>query len=483
MTGDSTTGDLELGQLVDGKYRIERLLGKGGMGAVYTARHELLAQTVALKVVLPEIAANQEVVSRFINEARSVATIESDHVARVIDVGRLGDGTPYMVMEFLAGCDLDEYLARRGPLPPETIADFLLEALDGVAHAHALGIVHRDLKPANLFLSQKPGRPSRVKVLDFGIAKALEGSPLAASNATSTKSILGSPAFMAPEQLRSSRRVDARADIWSIGVIAYQLSTGRLPYDSEDVGGLFASILEDPALPPRQVRPELPEAFEAIVLRCLAKRPDERFQSALALATALAPLGTTTAARALERIQNVAAPPSEVPEAAPAPLAPATVNVTPDALAETHASSPSLERAVRKTDGNWAAPAPTPPPAPQVAKARSRWPLAAAGAVASLFLGLALLVGRRVDAPGRDGATAPPGSSPVSAPVAARAPEPPSAGEIAAAPPTTSSADLPTPPPIGRAVAPSSSARVKPAAKPTANRSSESSDEDLFQRH
>ena len=276
---DPGTGDLEPGQLVDGKYRIERLLGRGGMGAVYTARHELLAQTVALKVVLPEIAANQEVVGRFLNEARSAAGIESDHVARVMDVARLPDGTPYMVMEFLTGCDLDEHLAKSGPLPPEVVADLLLQALDGVAHAHAIGIVHRDLKPANLFLAQKPGRSIRVKVLDFGIAKALEGSALAASNVTSTKSILGSPAFMAPEQLRSSKRVDARADIWSLGVIAYQLSTGRLPYEAEDVGGLFASILEDTPVAPRQHRPELPETFEAIVLRCLAKKPDDCFRA------------------------------------------------------------------------------------------------------------------------------------------------------------------------------------------------------------
>jgi len=487
MTTASSPSIFEVGALIDGKYRIERVLGQGGMGIVYAAQHELLAQPVALKVVLPEIAANSEVVARFMHEARAAAKIDSDHVARVMDVGRLPDGTPYMVMEFLTGRDLDEHLAKNGALSPEAVADLLLEALDGVAHAHALGIVHRDLKPANLFLAQKPGRPARVKVLDFGIAKALEGSPLAASSVTSTKSILGSPAFMAPEQLRSSKRVDARADIWSLGVIAYQLSTGRLPYDAEDVGGLFASILEDAPVPLRQVRPGLPEAFEAVVLRCLAKKPDERFQSALALASALAPFGTSTAARALETIQGLGAlPVSSVSQGEAASRAVPSFHVTPEALAETHASSPSLARpttspslpnlaAPLKTEGNWATPAPAapPPPAAVSAKARPRWPIAAfAGAL--LFVGLAFVVGRHADAPVPERASVaqPSASEPSASP-------PPFPAPVVAAPPPTA---VPPPTPAEPSASPAaSSAPVKATKKgksPTA-----SPDDDLFRRH
>ncbi len=344
----------EVGTIIDGKYRIEGVLGRGGMGVVYAAHHELLGQSVALKVVLPEIAQNEEVVARFMNEARAAAKIQSDHVARVMDVGRLADGTPFMVMERLNGTDLEALVETQGPRPAEEIADLLLQALDGVAHAHSMGIVHRDLKPANLFVAKKStgGVASRVKVLDFGISKALSGTPFGPGGLTSTKSILGSPAYMAPEQLRSSRTVDARADLWSLGVIAYQLATGKLPYDHEDVGGLFAAILEDAPKPPRELVPGLPEGIERVILRCLQKKPDARFQTALELAQALAPFGSRISARALEQIEQIStAPTATVSGPAPALIA-------SEAFAATHISHAGLREKVPelKTDGNWSEP-------------------------------------------------------------------------------------------------------------------------------
>jgi serine/threonine protein kinase len=406
MSASAELDLFEVGTVISGKYRIERVIGRGGMGIVYAARHELLGRTVALKVVLPEIAANREVVARFMNEARSAARIESEHVAQVMDVDQLPNGTPYMVMELLEGEDLEARLQRTGPLGVQEIADVLLEALDGVAHAHALGIVHRDLKPANLFLATRQGRRPRVKVLDFGIAKALRGTPFGAAGVTSTKSILGSPAFMAPEQLRSSKSVDARADIWSFGVIAYQLATGCLPYDAEDVGGLFAAILEQEPRSPREHRPDLPEPFEQIVLRCLAKKPELRFQTVAELAALLAPMGTKTAERALERIEaldftNPAMPIPFVPQHAaplPAPVT-ATLAYRSDSnqakdraktLESSQTTSPRLESASAalppdgaKTGGAWAT--------SSAHGRRARWPvLAVAGALLGV-IGIAVI--------------------------------------------------------------------------------------------
>lgn len=288
MTTASSPSIFEVGALIDGKYRIERVLGQGGMGIVYAAQHELLAQPVALKVVLPEIAANSEVVARFMHEARAAAKIDSDHVARVMDVGRLPDGTPYMVMEFLTGRDLDEHLAKNGALSPEAVADLLLEALDGVAHAHALGIVHRDLKPANLFLAQKPGRPARVKVLDFGIAKALEGSPLAASSVTSTKSILGSPAFMAPEQaMGKTRDIDARTDLWAVAATLFSVLSGRQVHEGETVTEVLILRATTPARSLATVAPAVAPSIVAAVDRGLAFDRKDRWESASAMRAAL----------------------------------------------------------------------------------------------------------------------------------------------------------------------------------------------------
>jgi serine/threonine-protein kinase len=383
------------GHVIDAKYRIERVLGRGGMGVVYEAFHLPLAQSVALKVVLPEIGQNPEALARFMNEARNSARIESDHVARIMDTGCFQDGTPFMVMELLAGQDLDALLAAEVSLPAWRVADLMLEAIDGVSAAHALGIVHRDLKPANLFLTQKPGRPARVKVLDFGISKALGTSPMSGHHVTQTAAIVGSPAYMAPEQLRNSKEVDARADIWSLGVITYQLATGKLPFDADNVGALFADIIESEPAPMRTHRADVPPELERVVQRCMRKKADERFQTVVDLAAALAPLGTRTAEQALERISGggvATAAYTSVPRL-PTGSDPYSATQVSDPHQETVQGLPAQLRGAQgasKTAGSWV----THGTAPAPKKPMPLWLLGAGAAL--LLLTVAGLLGVRM---------------------------------------------------------------------------------------
>ncbi len=205
------------------KYEISRVIGQGGMGMVALARHLQLQQPVAIKLLLPEVLDKDLVVQRFLREAQASVRLRSEHVCRVLDVGQLDNGAPYMVMEYLDGTDLDGLLRQKGPLAYGEAVDFVLQACEALAEAHSLGIVHRDLKPANFFLTQRADGSPLVKVLDFGISKTL--SPIEES-LTTTQAVLGTPAYMSPEQLRSSKHVDARSDIWSLGVVLYELCTG-----------------------------------------------------------------------------------------------------------------------------------------------------------------------------------------------------------------------------------------------------------------
>ncbi|HEX7600540.1 MAG TPA: serine/threonine-protein kinase, partial [Polyangiaceae bacterium] len=221
------------GDVVAGKYRIEKIIGKGGMGAVLSAHHELLGQRVAVKFLLGEIAQNEEAVRRFHNEARNAFKIQSEHVCRIMDVGE-ERGMPFMVMEFLKGQDLSQMIEARGALPVEEAVDFVLQSLEAIAQAHAQGIVHRDLKPANLFLAERQDGSTLIKVLDFGIAKASNPFGEGGNHSmTSTKAMLGSPLYMSPEQLRSAKNVDQRADVWALGVILYELLTATVPFNGE----------------------------------------------------------------------------------------------------------------------------------------------------------------------------------------------------------------------------------------------------------
>jgi serine/threonine protein kinase len=261
------------------------------MGAVLAATHLHLDERVAIKVVLPDVAKDPATGVRFLREARAAVKIKSEHVAKVHDFGQLETGQPYMVMEYLVGEDLSAMLERRGPLPVADAAVYLLQACDAIAQAHALGIVHRDLKPGNLFLTTREDGTPCVKVLDFGISKATgaDGS-LSSLTLTKTQSVVGSPMYMAPEQMRPNRPLDARTDIWSLGVVAYELLTGRLPFDAQTMPELCAMVLQDPA-PPMQ-RQDLPPQLEVAIQRCLEKNPADRFADLSALAEALAPFAS-----------------------------------------------------------------------------------------------------------------------------------------------------------------------------------------------
>ncbi len=299
----------QIGDVVAGKYRIEKLLGRGGMGAVYEAHHELLEQRVALKVMLADLTASPQAVARFLNEARAAARIEGEHVARVLDLGQLESGAPYIALELLAGWDLSRILATRGHLPQTEAVGYVLEALVGLAQAHALGIVHRDLKPANIFVAQRRDGTQIVKVLDFGISKVTNALTGLSPNAhTATSSIMGTPNYVAPEQLQSAKHVDTRADIWSMGVILYELLSGHTPFQAETVAQLLVAILQQVPTPLRVVQPEAPPLLEQAVMRCLSQDPAARYQNVLEMAEAIAPYAPAGTRGSVERVRRALGP-------------------------------------------------------------------------------------------------------------------------------------------------------------------------------
>ena len=282
------------GTVLDGKYQVGRLLGRGGMGVVMAAHHLLLDTEVALKFLT---ATEPELVARFSREARAAARIQSEHVARVLDVGALANGAPFMVMECLAGEDLSQILAR-GPLPHAEAVDYVLQACEAIAEAHALGIVHRDLKPANLFLTRRAHGRSMIKVLDFGISRGgARGMPTLTGSG-----LLGSPQYMSPEQWTDSRAVDSRSDLWSLGVVLYEMLAGRRPFDGESFPAIFTAIANDapPPLPPGLV----PSGLEEAVVRCLEKEKSQRFQDVASLARAIGPFGSSASRALLDRIAH-----------------------------------------------------------------------------------------------------------------------------------------------------------------------------------
>ncbi len=266
--------DVKEGDVLAGKYRVERVLGQGGMGVVVAAMHLQLEQRVALKFLLPEALQHPEQLTRFSREARAAARMRNDHVARVIDVGTLDTGVPYIVMEYLDGSDLSHYLEKQGPLAIAQAAALTLEACEGLAEAHALGIVHRDLKPANLFLARTRDGTTCLKIVDFGISKILAPGT-GEFDMTRTGTVMGSPYYMSPEQMRSSRAVDARADIWSLGVILYELVSGRVPFDAPTLPQLCGMILTEPTPLLADARRDTPPRFAAVVSRCLEERAEE----------------------------------------------------------------------------------------------------------------------------------------------------------------------------------------------------------------
>jgi serine/threonine protein kinase len=303
-----------IGELVANKYRIERVLGRGGMGVVVAAMHEQLAQRVAIKMLLPGTEASPHALARFTREARAAATIRGEHVARVLDVGELAGGAPYIVMEYLEGRDLAQTLAERGTLLPDEAVAFVLQACEAIAEAHGKGIIHRDLKPSNLFVTHGPDGAALIKVLDFGISKALLASDSDAQ-LTTTSSFIGSPVYSPPEQLVRAHDVDARSDIWSLGTILFEALAGRPPFMGDSVMHVASKIFNE--VPPSlsELRPELPAELCAVVMRCLRRSPAERYPDVTSLARALAPFAPSHSVSAdrVARIVAASLPPSEVP--------------------------------------------------------------------------------------------------------------------------------------------------------------------------
>ena len=277
-------GRLNPGDVIDGKYEVEQILGSGGMGIVVAARHLDLGERVAIKFMLRETLAAPGTAERFLREAKTAVKLKSMHTARILDVTRLADGEPFMVMEYLEGRDLDAELDARGPLPPRVAVNWILQASEALAEAHGLGMIHRDVKLKNLFLTHTVDGEPLVKVLDFGLAKLVGGNEDV--SLTAVNAIFGSPQYMSPEQMRSAKHADFRSDIWSIGVCLYELLAGRVPFEARTIADTCAMVLKDP-VPPLSTFVSVPPDLEAVVMRCLEKDPAKRFQTVAELARAL----------------------------------------------------------------------------------------------------------------------------------------------------------------------------------------------------
>lgn len=313
---------IEVGAKIAGKYRVERILGRGGMGYVVQAFHEQLAESVAIKFMVPELAIAPDAPARFLREARAAFRIKSEHVARVLDVGE-HEGSPFIVMELLSGHDLATEIAERF-VPSQDAVGYLLQVCEALAAAHALGIVHRDLKPSNLFLTRKADGSPLIKVLDFGISKAMDDPNLApADSLTMSHRLLGSPHYMSPEQARAPKSADARSDIWSLGVVLYELVLCERPFHGDTPVAILASLLSDsvPEITVEQ-RAKMPAELMQVILRCLNREPNLRYQDVGELARALLPCAAPNSEQVVARIESMAraAPVVDTPPAQSPPL-------------------------------------------------------------------------------------------------------------------------------------------------------------------
>ncbi len=339
----------ERGYTIAGKYVVEAPCGRGGLAVVLSAMHLGLDRRVAIKVLLPEWAGDAEVVRRFVREGRTATRIKSEHVVRVFDVGTLDSGAPYLVLEYLEGHNLEDVVTNWGPVAVPTAIDWVLQAAEAIAEAHAHGIVHRDLKPANLFLTRRADGSACIKVIDFGLSKLTDPRLRGVPKITLPTDVMGSPHYMAPEQLRASCNADERADIWALGAVLYELITGHPPFGGATVAEVCATVLTQPTPRISEVRANVPQGLERAVLRCLEKAADARFASVAEMAYAIAPFGTVIAGGSYERIARMAGPPA--PPALPQPPSGLPNEVTLPSL-------PSLP----------------PPPADDAALTRTSWP-------------------------------------------------------------------------------------------------------------
>jgi serine/threonine-protein kinase len=335
------------GDVLANKYRVRRILGKGGMGLVVLATDLALDRQVALKTLLPALAAEEESVARFIREARAAVMLTSEHSVRVYEVGTREDGTPFMAMEMLRGRDLRAILKEVGRVPVHAAVDYVLQAAEGLAEAHALGMVHRDIKPSNLFVTRRADGSHLIKVLDFGLAKApeqREGKQL-----TSTSAVFGSPEYMSPEQTKGAKSVDARADIWALGVTLYELVAGVCPFTAPSTPELFIQILQQSPRPPHTLFADIPLDLSTAILRCLEKEREARFSDLVELANALEPFGAPSSHGSARRIELVSYSTGErTAESETDPQTPDLPRVDSQATTETAMSHDSSPRRTRR---------------------------------------------------------------------------------------------------------------------------------------
>lgn len=451
MNTQDPPAPVQIGDLFAGKYVVDRVIGAGAMGVVVVATHAQLHEQVVLKFLRDDVAQRSDVVARFLREARSAVRIRNEHAARIIDVGTTDSGRPYIVMEYLQGCDLQELLRTRGSLTVEDAVDYVAQACLAMVEAHAAGIVHRDLKPSNLFLTHRSDGSSLVKVLDFGISKVLTDSS-DQTDITSTNGILGSPIYISPEQAKCARSVDARADVWSLGVILHHLLAGRPPFIGDSITEVLSAILFSPPTRLREARPDAPPELESVILKCLDKDIEQRMPSAAKLAEALGPWTQPESRLAIARISSAPPPLTQ-------PAAPLASTASPqDVAARTMMGWGAAGRRLRT---------------PDLAKA-----VAAGTLLASIATGASYWAHRRspiVMAPSVAGAPTPTGALPATsqAPSRAAAPGVPTASSPPAATGGAPSSDIPSlpqdrsagaePDGIRRVSRPSKSAPQRPA--------------------
>jgi serine/threonine protein kinase len=313
------------GDVIGGKYVIEGPCGRGGLAVVYSAMQLELDRRVAIKMLLPEWAGDGEVVERFLREGRASTRIHSEHVVRVFDVGTMESGAPYLVLEFLQGQNLEDVVTHWGPIAVPTAVDWVLQASEAIAEAHAVGVVHRDLKPANLFLTQRADGSSCVKVIDFGLSKLLEPTMTgagAAAKITTASEVMGSPHYMAPEQLRATRDADARVDLWALGTVLHELITGLPPFVGHTVPEIYAAVLTQSPAAITSTRGPVPRGLQQAILRLLEKDPAARYANVAEMAHAIAPFGTPAARTSCERIARVSVARAPVRNETPTPPPP-----------------------------------------------------------------------------------------------------------------------------------------------------------------